>query len=45
MREDKLKEMKQEYEKITMSEDAYKKMRQKMDQAKKENRMMKKKNV
>lgn len=45
MREDKLKEMKQEYEKITMSEDAYKKMRQRMDQAKKENRMMKKKNV
>lgn len=45
MREDKLKEMKQEYEKMTMSEDAYKKMRQRMDQAKKENRMMKKKNV
>lgn len=45
MREEKLKEMKQEYEKITMSEDAYKKMRLRMDQAKKENRMMKKKNV
>ena len=37
--------MKQKYEKITMREDAYKKMRQRMDQAKKENRMMKKKNV
>lgn len=45
MREDKLKEMKQEYEKISMSEDAYKKMRQRMDQAKKENRMMKNRNV
>lgn len=45
MREDKLKEMKQEYEKITMSEDAYKKMRQRMDQAKKENRMMKNRRV
>ena len=45
MREEELKEMKQKYEKITMREDAYKKMRQRMDQAKKENRMMKKKNV
>lgn len=45
MREEKLKEMKQEYEKITMSEDAYRKMRQRMEQAKKENRMMKNRNV
>ena len=45
MREEELKEMKQKYEKITMREDAYKKMRLRMDQAKKENRMMKKKNV
>lgn len=45
MREEELKEMKQEYEKITMSEDAYEKMRLRMEQAKKEKRIMKNRRV